>query len=453
LRFACSRRSRASSTSLAVAATSVGASSVSKRDESRGLTFASSWPTKEEADAALRRALTDHERGIDLAPRKTTVAQIAEPFFKGTKPELAPATFARYEELWKLHIQPTLGALLAANIKPTHVVELYAKLRSEPIEYRRQSKAKGRVGEETTRIGKSLSANSVLRIHRLLHRIFGWGERMNLVARNVIRSVEAPKATASPARALTVDQVARLLKTPEESRLHRLFVTAAMTGMRRGELGALTWDAIDLEAGTAAIRQAIGEDRRGGSFVKSTKSGRERIVPLNAVVIAALHRQKAVQAQDKLLRRGHYEDRGLVFADKLGGVLDLDLASKAFAKLAREAGLKVRGVSLHSLRHCAATMALQGGADVRTVAALLGHASPSTTLNVYGYVVAGAQERAVKSLGEALSQAQARAIGGESRGARDPSEQRGDLARDATDMQRKARHQGKRKPRAIRKAL
>jgi site-specific recombinase XerD len=59
-------------------------------------------------------------------------------------------------------------------------------------------------------------------------------------------------------------------------------------------------------------------------------------------------------------------------------------------------------------------MALQGGSDVRTVSALLGHASPSTTLKVYGHVVARAQERTVDSLGDALTQAQARAAGGDS---------------------------------------
>jgi len=83
-------------------------------------------------------------------------------------------------------------------------------------------------------------------------------------------------------------------------------------------------------------------------------------------------------------------DPGLVFADERGDVLDLDLVSKAFAKLAHEAKIKTRGISLHSLRHCAATMALQSGADVRTVSALLGHPWPP------------------------LSQAQARAVGCES---------------------------------------
>lgn len=58
-------------------------------------------------------------------------------------------------------------------------------------------------------------------------------------------------------------------------------------------------------------------------------------------------------------------------------------------------------------------MALQSDADVRAVAALLGHASPPTTLNVYGHVVAGAQERAVAAIGNAFTAAQARAVGGE----------------------------------------
>ena len=93
----------------------------------------------------------------------------------------------------------------------------------------------------------------------------------------------------------------------------------------------------------------------------------------------------------------------------------MDLVSKFFARLARRVGVKANGISLHSLRHGAATLALQGGTDVRTVAASLGHASPSTTLNVYGHLVAGAKERAVSAIGDAISQAHADAAGGASR--------------------------------------
>ncbi len=124
-------------------------------------------------------------------------------------------------------------------------------------------------------------------------------------------------------------------------------------------------------------------------------------MPLNSRAVAALRAHRSAQAWEKRISRGAYDDQGLVFADELGGVLDLDMVSMSFAKAAKAVGVKSRGVSLHSLRHCAATTALQNGADVRTVAALLGHASPSTTLNVYGHVVAGPRARGERNRGSA----------------------------------------------------
>lgn len=118
------------------------------------------------------------------------------------------------------------------------------------------------------------------------------------------------------------------------------------------------------------MRQAVGEDRKGHSFIKATKS-------------------------------------------ELGCLLDLDAISKAFASLARTAGIKTKGISLHSCRHFCATQALVAGNDVRTVAALLGHSQASTTLNVCGHVVAGAQERAVAGIEVAIAAAQARLAAGQ----------------------------------------
>jgi len=84
----------------------------------------------------------------------------------------------------------------------------------------------------------------------------------------------------------------------------------------------------------------------------------------------------------------------------------LDAPTKSFAKAAKLA--KVTGVTLHTLRHTTATRALSEGSHVRTVAALLGNASRTLTLNTYGHVVVGAQERAVGLVAGALTAAQAR---------------------------------------------
>jgi len=101
---------------------------------------------------------------------------------------------------------------------------------------------------------------------------------------------------------------------------------------------------------------------------------------------------------------------GLIFTNKLGGTLDLDAVSKASSTLAAKTGIKAKGISLHSLRHFAATEAIVAG-KVRTVAALLGHSSARTTLEVYGHLVAGAQQRPVASIEQAIAAAQARLSG------------------------------------------
>jgi integrase len=376
-----------------------------------------SFATRKDGERAERQAIEARDRGSNLDPRRVTLADVAERFLTSVAHELSPSTTARYDEHWRMHVAPTVGGIPVAKLKPAHLTALYAKLRTEPITYRQRSRAKATSGMDRERVGKALSANTVLRVHRFLHRLLDWAEGEELVGRNVARMVkkgDKPKGAPSPARALSSEQVAAVLAASEGSRYHTFFVFAAMTSMRRGEIGALAWDSIDFERGVAAVRQAIGEDRRGGRFLKGTKTGRERVVPLAPRALVALRRQRAMQHQDRLAAGGLVADGGLyvesgfVFTNELGRMLDLDAVSKAFSAAATKAGVKAKGYSLHSLRHFGATQALVSGADVRTVAALLGHASASTTLNVYSHVVAGAQERAVASIGEAIAEAQAR---------------------------------------------
>lgn len=121
-----------------------------------------------------------------------------------------------------------------------------------------------------------------------------------------------------------------------------------------------------------------------------------------------------VQAAQKLAApEGTYHDCGFVFADHVGGWLDLDAVSKAFSATLRDLGLKEKGISLHSLRHFVGTTGLATGNDVGTVSDLLGHADPGVTLKVYGHAVAGAKQRAVTSVGEAIAEAKARRLAGE----------------------------------------
>ena len=76
---------------------------------------------------------------------------------------------------------------------------------------------------------------------------------------------------------------------------------------------------------------------------------RTRLVPLDALATDALRMHWAEQELTKTRKRDRYEDQGLVFAGQLGGMLDLDAVSKAFAAIAKTVGIKAKGVSLHSM--------------------------------------------------------------------------------------------------------
>lgn len=354
------------------------------------------FATKERADAAFQEALVNHRRGIEFDVSRTTVADLVARFLKTNEKRLSSMTYHRYEQLWKHHAQPTIGKITLADVRAANVDELYRQL-----------------SDKLSRRQKPLSKRSIHHVHRLLFNVFAWGERKNMVRNNPMRKIDPPPLEDSHVRELTPDEAAAFLEGARGHRLYPFFKLAAATGARRGELAALMHDAIDLDHLTITIRSAIGSrfdkdpdgNVRRKFFVKDTKSGRPRTVPLNPSAIAALRMARARQVQDKLASHGLYEDRGFVFTDELGQHINPDGASHAFTDIANKIGL--RGVSLHSVRHSVATWGIASGLDVITVAALLGHTTPAITLRTYGHVQIGSQERAVSVIGEVLDRAEA----------------------------------------------
>ncbi|MFC3992729.1 site-specific tyrosine recombinase XerD [Actinoplanes siamensis] len=213
----------------------------------------------------------------------------------------------------------------------------------------------------------SSSAARAISAVRGLHR---FAVRERLVPHDVSAEVRPPAPPRRLPKALDVDQVNRLLATPAEDtplglRDRALLEFLYGTGARISE--AVGADIDDLELGEASAALLRG------------KGGRTRLVPVGGYARTAL-RAYLVRARPSLAAAG----RGTpaVFLNARGGRLSRQSAWTVLHRRATEAGLPVDGpyaVSPHTLRHTYATHLLDGGADVRVVQELLGHASVTTT--------------------------------------------------------------------------
>jgi integrase len=139
--------------------------------------------------------------------------------------------------------------------------------------------------------------------------------------------------------------------------------------------------------GVAKITKALS--RPGQKFeVRQPKTARAvRSVGLDSQLLKVLREHNARQAERKLKLGELWQDQGLVFTGPMGGFLDhLTVYRRNFVPLRAKAGLPER-VTLYSLRHTFATLALAGGASIHEVAAAMGHANPSLVLSTYGHAL------------------------------------------------------------------
>lgn len=177
--------------------------------------------------------------------------------------------------------------------------------------------------------------------------------------------VASPSRTASLPRALAVDQVLTMLATPDPSRPlgvrdKALLELMYATGCRVSEaIGLMTGD-LDLETSSALV---------------TGKGNRQRLVLLGSHAVEAVHAYLPVRLELK----GDRPDPGQLFLSARGRPLTRQAVWQIVKKTAQRAGIPEGDVSPHVLRHSAATHMVEGGADLRVVQEMLGHATIGTT--------------------------------------------------------------------------
>jgi|SRR5690625_3497304 len=218
---------------------------------------------------------------------------------------------------------------------------------------------------------EGLAASTVSRAMASIRAIYRFLLQEKLIENDPSAHMYTPKIEKKLPRALTIEEVERLLDAPQQSTPHGLRDKAMLellyaTGMRVSELMSLNIDHMNLGLGFV---RCIG------------KGAKERIIPLGRIAIDHVGNYMD-HARDQLVKENRPDDA--LFLNHLGTRLSRQGFWKIIKKHALHANIHKR-ITPHTLRHSFATHLLENGADLRAVQEMLGHSDISTT-QIYTHV-------------------------------------------------------------------
>ena len=341
------------------------------------------YRTKKEAQEALTTALGEQQRGLGVIAERITLAEyLKDEWLPAIACTIRPTTLSSYTTHVKRHIIPRLGKTPLKKLNGAAINTFYAAFADG-----------GKLRGATT----DLVPSSVRRIHATLHRAMRDAVRWGYLVRNPVDSADPPKSGAGSRTETTTWSAADLkqfLAATKGTRLYPLWLTLALTGMRRGEALALRWEDVDLIAGRVSVHRSL-VPLDGKVIVSEPKTRRgNRLVSLDGTTVAELKRLRKTQREERLAWGPGWVDTGLVFTRENGASLHRERITRAFMRAVKKAG--VPPIRLHDLRHTHATLALAAGIHPKVVSERLGHATVSLTLDTYSHAVPALAEEAAQ---------------------------------------------------------
>jgi integrase len=352
------------------------------RDGNRRVVTKTVRGTLAEAKRELTRLLSKADAGDHVDPSRMTVGVWLDTWIVATKLEVSAKTHERYAEIVRCYLKPTFGATVLQRLTTADIAAGYASFDRNP------------------------SPRTRRHIHWVLKSALDEAVEQEQLSRNPVPSPKRlPKVEAKPVVTLTAAEAIRLLAAIRHTTTYWPTLLALATGMRRGEILALRWKNLDLDAGVVRVVESLEQTKAGLRF-KSPKSSKSRAVPLPRFALLELKEWKREQAE-ALLRLGVRQDGDtLVAAREDGKPKQPDSLTHEFTYLVRRAD--VPRVRFHDLRHSHATQLLAAGVHPKIVQERLGHSTIAITLDLYSHVSDTMQASAAQALDAAFGPSGAR---------------------------------------------
>lgn len=343
---------------------------------------------------SLSAAATQEEKnGSSAKEGIITVSEWMDTWLeKYARPTVRLSTYCSYEVFIRTHIKPEIGGRYMNTLRAEDLQDFFIEL-SKNGNYR----------------GGGLSTKSLTNIRNMMHLSFSQAVKNKVLKENLIESVRLPKGEKAEMRVLNREEQSRLIHavkmSPEPAAFGIIF--DLFTGLRMGELCGLRWENVDMNQGTIRVCETRNRlpnhddsirNTTSVQTVKATKTDNSRrTVYLMKGLLQDFKSyyaiQMSIQRQDPM-----YNREGYVFCQANGQPFEPRTYQDLFKRCVRRAG--IADANFHSLRHTFATRCLEQGMDVVTVSRLLGHASPSITLDKYGHALSDHQRISVEKLGD-----------------------------------------------------
>lgn len=389
-------------------------------DGTRRRPWAGPFKTETEANRALIQLQAEADSGMPVPERGLTFGAWLDLWVAGKK-RLKDSTRDSYMEAIRLYGKPGLGHVRLDQLRETHLGALYEAMAQinnlppgeKPSEMLRRLVAAralapwvherpGRTPGLKSR--KPLGASRIQRVHRVLSSALGTAFKQKRIKHNPAEHVELPAVRRVRPLVWTDERIARwgvtgrvpgpvMVWSPalagrfldacerRAERLYPLFHLVATRGLRRGEVCGARWEDSDLT--TTKTLGVLESDEEDDDGLKSDSSW--RTVALGGENATLLSTWRARQKRERLVAGASWADTGLIFTAVDGSALREEYVSERFAAIVEAEGLPP--IRFHDLRHCAATIMLSAGVDMKVVSATLGHSRYSFTADVYTSVL------------------------------------------------------------------
>ena len=333
------------------------------------------------AEAALRTFLEGEAGGFNADPNQT-VADHLHSWLAAKALVLKPTTMARYRDYVHNDLVPAFGTLKLDELRHRHISAFVT---------RELAAGRGRTTLHRCLATLSSALGDAVRQHRLAH---------NPASPPALRRPPSPER-----RIWTATQAVRFLHHCHEAdpEMADLFEFLIGTGLRKGEALGLHWDDVHLREGVLYVRctlSAIDNNRLVITPPKTRSS--KNWVAISPRVAAALRRR--ARSTPRAHSDPHAPFTGLVFCRPDGRPLRPRAVLDRLRQLSDEAG--VPRVTVHDLRHLAATLTITAGVPLTVVSKTLRHSTLSTTANIYSHLTQQAAREAVDTIEHTLTRAE-----------------------------------------------